>query len=122
MFVESSNAAPRAKGRPRAKRVYKRASLKEDTRVRPPVEGIQVNTCRNAACVNFGVEPLLKVKKGLPGKDDPPEARDLYRVTTSGSGRGLTLQCMKCGGRNALKSNLAIKEELDRISEYSCPA
>jgi transposase-like protein len=88
-------------------------------RIPPAVSGIQYNFCKNPVCVNYGIEPKLKLKKN---------DHDFY--TLSGGGKSLTLlKCKSCGERPPLKSNVGIVEELARIASYlepmpkpSCPS
>ncbi|MCX7113710.1 MAG: hypothetical protein NTX45_27255 [Proteobacteria bacterium] len=88
-------------------------------RIPPAVSGIQYNFCKNPACVNYGIEPKLKLKKNDHG---------FY--TLSGGGKSLTLlKCKSCGERPPLKGNAGIVDELARIASYlepmpkpSCPS
>lgn len=97
------------------RRPHMRLTVKESTRLPGPIDGIQVNTCRNAACPNFGVEPLLWVDRGS-ARLDGTTVRDLYRIVGSHSAshprRHASLTCTKCGSQVALKSNLAINRSL----------
>jgi len=88
----------------------KKRSSEAKNRIPPETGGIQVNFCKNPVCENFGV----------------PET-DRYRLTGGGSSVKV-LHCLSCGEYPPLKSNLGVKEELDRIeadssakAEASCP-
>lgn len=61
------------------------------------------------------------MKKGRPSDSDG-DVRDSYRLSNSSSKQpdGM-LQCQLCGSSTAIKSNKAIKEELDRIAAYLAP-
>jgi len=75
----------------------------------PPHEGLQLNTCRNTMCANFGVEPTVRGQDGR-------RARDHYRVI--GSDPIKALKCMRCGQRVRIKSNRAAAEEHLRHIDY----
>lgn len=81
-----------------------------------------MNACRNVACDNFGVAPLPFVSRGAVKKGSE-RIQDGYRIAGGGRGRPdrSRLECMKCGTRIYLKSNLAVSEELMRISRYLRP-
>src|SRR5690606_424232 len=90
------------------------AGTKRRPRVPPAVDGIQSNTCRNSACSNFGVEPLVHLPQGRQKKGE--EVKDAYVVIGHNKIKGQSrLRCKKCGEHISLKSNFGIKEELDRI-------
>jgi transposase-like protein len=86
-------------------------------RVPPPVNDIQVNTCRNPSCENFGRLPLEKVSRS------PYGVKDGYRIA-NGWRPSLTrmLSCTGCGEAFTLKSNLAIVEEFARLWQAHEPA
>ena len=88
----------------------KSSTRKARLRVPPPVNDIQVNTCRNPGCENFDRLPLQKVSRG------PYGAKDGYRVT-SGWAPSITrmLYCTSCSESFTLKSNQAIVEEIARL-------
>lgn len=97
------------------------AGTKRRPRVPPAADGIQSNTCRNAACTNFGVEPLAHLPQGRQKKGE--EITDAYLVVGHNKIKGQSrLRCRKCGEHISLKSNLGIKEELDRIGAYLRPS
>jgi transposase-like protein len=91
-------------------------------RIPPPHEGLQVNSCRNPECSNFGVEALAQVTRGRPKAGSAGAGTDLY--TLSGH-KGITpdsfLKCRACNRTLSVKSNRAIAEELERISMYLHP-
>lgn len=79
------------------------------------VDGLQVNTCRNLRCTNFGVIPLDRVDRGRN-----PTVVDTYSAT--GAGKSISaMRCKICGEIFRLKSNQAIVEELARLREQSTP-
>lgn len=88
----------------------------------PTAAGIQVNCCKNPKCANFGVPP----KAGVPmrggaraPRTTPYEPGD-YRVVATGKDLP-ALHCQLCGDTFPMQSNLAIAEELLRISAYLEP-
>ncbi|MCX7247468.1 MAG: hypothetical protein NTX31_07320 [Burkholderiales bacterium] len=81
----------------------------------PTAAGVQVNHCKNPFCKNFGVPP--KDKKAHRAK---PTVGD-YMVVASGKNKPC-LKCSLCGEIFPMHSNLAIAEELLRISAYLEPA
>ena len=81
----------------------------------PTAAGIQVNHCKNPLCENFGVPPAAKKARGAE-----PKAGD-YAVVASGKNKPC-LKCSLCGEVFPMHSNLAIAEELMRISAYLEPA
>ncbi len=78
---------------------------------------IQVNFCKNPVCANFGRPASDGVQARGPGAKD--RDRDSYTVV-SGKG-GPFLKCGKCGEHIPIKSNQAIKEEIERLSFYLNP-
>src|SRR5690554_7198854 len=99
-------------------------------RIPLPVEGIQVNGCRNPTCDNFLTLSSIKYSDGAG--DDLPEAygRGGGSFRISGTGKNTaSLLCEICSERkkqgeditvvsSILKSNQAVHEELGRISNY----
>lgn len=89
----------------------------------PTVAGIQINHCKNPKCPNFGVPGRHEHIRRR--KSEPPEIGD-YTVTSAGKGVPC-LQCAFCKEIFPMQSNLAVAEELLRISAYleaelpSCP-
>lgn len=79
-------------------------------RAPPPVDGLQVNFCKNPRCKNFGIPPRLgRAPRGPHVKIEPD-----YRAV--GVGNGLPgICCMHCGETPMVKSNLAVAQERDRM-------
>src|SRR5437899_11591550 len=81
--------------------------------------GINVNFCKNPHCPNFGVPAEIvkhRHKKGALAAT-PGTA---YGLVTSHS--RLALKCLLCKEQFAVKSNLAVAEELARFNAYLSPA
>lgn len=93
----------------------------KELRFPEPYEDLQVNACKNVTCAGFGIEAMTWVKKGRPSGSDG-DVRDNYQLSNRSSKQpdGM-LQCQLCGSSTAIKSNKAIKEELDRIAAYLAP-
>ncbi len=98
-----------------------KAKLIIPSRIPPTVSDLQVNTCRNPICLQFGKEPRQDVTRGRSGKSDG------YRII-GGWNKSRVLWCTVCGQSFSLKSNLAIAEEFKRLwqphvkpDEPSCP-
>jgi transposase-like protein len=72
------------------------------------VDGLQINFCKNPACKNFGVAALQNSPRvgGIRGP------RHEYVKNTSLQNQ--LLDCLGCGERLPIKSNLAIREEVRR--------
>ena len=86
----------------------------------PTAAGIQVNHCKNPCCLNFGVAPLHDRKRGRPADGALEPSPGDYIAT--GIGKGAPgLKCLLCGEIFPMQSNLAIAEELLRISAYLEP-
>jgi len=87
----------------------------ETCRCPPAADGLQVNTCRNLRCRNYGAPPHDRVDRGrhLATGDD--------YVAVSVGNRQHGLRCKVCGEAFTTKSNLAIIEELQRLREQSTP-
>lgn len=79
------------------------------TRVPPAVDGIQINFCKNPACVNYGVAPSPTVQRGKAGGTP-----DAYVVSSSGAGVPV-LECRSCHEFPPIKSNAGVAEERDRL-------
>ena len=99
---------------------------KRAPRVPLAVSGIQVNFCKNPRCMNFGRPASPDVQSRGRGAMDGNQ--DTYRILGA-SRKRTNLGCNLCGETPPLKSNLAISEELIRLSRYlepnqipSCPA
>ncbi len=93
-------------------------------RVPPPAASIQVNHCKNPLCLNFGVppKPLAAKAHGRPRKGvvhQPVEPGD-YQISAESKGNP-RFNCELCGDNFPMQSNLAIAEELLRISAYLEP-
>jgi transposase-like protein len=71
---------------------------------------VDVNFCRNPLCVQFGVEPYRFETRGH--RSLPPRTRDHSVV---GSRDSQSLRCNHCRTEHAIKSNLAIAEEFERL-------
>lgn len=88
----------------------------------PTAAGIQVNHCKSPTCRNFGVPPGPAPRRGVRPKNEPPREPGPgdYIVVAAGKGTPC-LKCILCGEIFPMHSNLAIAEELLRISEYLEP-
>ena len=88
----------------------------------PTAAGIQVNHCKNPRCANFGVPPKPDATppgRGRKPKTAPaPEPGDYLSIQVKGVPY---LKCQLCRESIPLQSNLAIAEELLRISAYLEP-
>ena len=72
-------------------------------------------------CKNFSAPPLPRVSRGRVKKGEK-RVSDGYQINSHSKIKGRKrLFCTECGQAIALKSNLGIKEELDRISAYLLP-
>jgi transposase-like protein len=95
---------------------------KRSHRFPPTAAGIQVNHCKNPKCGNFGVPP----KPGALARGGARTPRTTayepgdYMVTSTGKDLP-ALKCHLCGEITPMQSNLAIAEELLRISDYLEP-
>lgn len=83
-----------------------------------PVNGTQVNFCKNPLCRNFGRPASIEVQPRGPGAAS--RNMDVYKLSGDSDGR-VSLICCFCGEYPPLKSNLAICEELDRLNNYLAP-
>ncbi len=91
-------------------------------RIPAPSGGIQVNHCKKPACINFGVPAA-----GRRGAVEPGSARGRYAVVGA-TATTKALLCHGCRTYTTIRSNKAIKEELDRFNRQrsrsagaSCP-
>lgn len=83
----------------------------------PAAAGIQVNYCRNITCPNFGIVPGDGDRRNKAATADQP----LYTMV-GGAGSLVPLAvCGICRESFPLKSNLAVGEELERLSTYLVP-
>ncbi len=84
--------------------------------------GIQVNHCKNPRCANLGVPPKEVVPTPKRGRKvagtPPPGVGDYLSIKVQGLPY---LKCLLCRENIPLQSNLAIAEELLRISDYLEP-
>ena len=81
--------------------------------------GIQVNPCKNPRCANFGVPPKDQGRRPKSTEGSTSAPGDYVVIA---SGRGLPmLRCELCRETIPMQSNLAIAEELMRISAYLEP-
>lgn len=87
----------------------------------PAVRGIQVNHCRSPCCDNFGVPPHETVRRGRRPKDEPEERPGPGDYVVSVKREQPYLVCSLCNEEFPMQSNLAIVEELDRMSAYLDP-
>jgi len=81
-------------------------------RVPEEVSGIQVNFCKNLKCTNFGSPASTEYPKRGRGN----VSKDNYTLGNSKAKK--SLRCKICRQETRLQSNLAIAEELERISSY----
>jgi hypothetical protein len=86
----------------------------------PTAAGIQVNHCKNPRCGNFGVPPKPESKRGAQAVRAADTRRGDYRVVAAGKDLP-QLKCRLCGEIFPTQSNVAIAEELLRISAYLEP-
>ena len=96
------------------------------SRIPETVDGIQVNFCKNPTCLNFG-RPASTESQPKGSLTPSNKSRDSYVVVGS-SGGAQKIACKLCGEYPPIKSNLAISEELERMTDYllvrpepSCP-
>lgn len=85
-------------------------------RVPFPDKGLQVNFCKNHRCRNFGRPASSEKQPKGPGAKNKP-GRDLYIVSAHGKNKP-RLECVLCGQKPPMKSNVAVNEELSRFSEF----
>jgi transposase-like protein len=90
-------------------------------RIPDTVGGIQINFCKNPCCLNYGT-PASAERQPRGRTKEPRE--DAYAITGGRSGddnQSRFLKCCRCGEYPPLKSNLAIHEEVLRLSTYLQP-
>lgn len=92
-----------------------KSSLGLKTRIPLVSSSIQVNFCKNPICKNFGIPASQKSSKGQYTKPDN------YAVVAAGKSYPV-LKCRSCGEFPPIKSNVAIEQELTRLSSYLTPA
>jgi len=93
--------------------------LAEGTRIPVQVDGIQVNFCKNPKCANFGVPASVEKQSRGPGSKE--RRQDVYRKNATKNERGVIIpriECLLCGEKPPIKSNLAIDEEMNRMLLY----
>jgi len=88
--------------------------------VPPAVAGIDVNFCKYPACENFGV-PAEIVKFRHTVGTLASTLGTAYGLRTVARNRP-AIECLLCEEKFAVKSNLAVAEELTRFSRYLLPA
>jgi hypothetical protein len=86
------------------------------------VSGIQINFCKNPVCPNFsmpagGARNKQGGWQGGPAGGTKKRAAAPVRYKPSG-GDDPYIQCQSCGECPQVKSNLGIKEEVERLSAY----
>ena len=86
-------------------------------RVPPEVGGIQINFCKNPGCLNFGI-PASATRPSRSSSSRGQSGH--YRIVASLPGTPL-MRCTSCGETFPVKSNLAIAEELARLSAFLAP-
>ncbi len=88
----------------------------------PTAAGIQVNFCKSPKCGNFGVPPSNAVKKGRPSAGSEPKAPAPGDYIVVAVAKDVpALKCGLCNEVFPMHSNLAVAEELMRISAYLDP-
>lgn len=87
----------------------------------PPYAGININFCKNPKCRNFGVPAEIVSYRRLSGTPLATTPGKAYKRFSRAKMRP-KLECLLCGEAFGVKSNLAIAEELERISAYLKPA
>jgi transposase-like protein len=80
-----------------------------------PCEGLQVNFCKQPACQNFGVLPIIPDSKVSAARNI-----DLYRKVSVAKNEP-SIQCKVCNFVPGLKSNVGIISEYKRVSNYLQP-
>lgn len=98
-------------------------------RIPPPVNGIQVNFCKNPTCANFGVPASVEKQRRGPGAKGCNRDNCTVKGAGYSEGRAGTpiIYCEWCKETPPLKSNQGICEEVERVSAYlrtpepSCP-
>jgi hypothetical protein len=89
-------------------------------RVPEEFDAIQVNHCRTPGCVNFGTAALTQAVAHGRARADGSSVKDRYKLDSTGKGAP-AIQCRDCGIKSVLKSNVGIREEIDRVSAYLRP-
>lgn len=86
----------------------------------PPVAGIDINFCKNPRCRNFGVPAEIVSHRRLAGTPLISTPGKAYKRFSRAKMRP-KLECLLCGEAFGIKSNLAVAEEIERISAYLKP-
>ncbi len=94
-------------------------ALADKLRIPLPVGDVQVNFCKNPACPNFGIP--ASQRKQPRGRYSGDKERDAYVISSGDKPQTVLLRCTLCGEYPTIKSNLAISEEIDRLSQYLGP-
>jgi transposase-like protein len=107
------------------------ANSEKTPRIPIAVDGIQVNFCKNPLCLNYGrpADPAEQPR----GPGAATRGRDTYTLTGGSGSTGnrdrTRLVCSLCDESLPIKSNVAIHEELERLTAYlqpvmepSCPS
>jgi len=81
-------------------------------RVPPPVDGIQVNFCKNPRCPNYGVPALDRVSRT---RITAASVHDRYELDRGTHPSVPLLHCQLCKEEPPIKSNQAIAEERARL-------
>lgn len=82
---------------------------------------IQVNSCRNPACSNFGNPAMPFIRRGRPSSGAAASRDDYVLSGDSRVAPDSFLKCKRCLRTLSIKSNAAIAAELSRISAYLEP-
>lgn len=97
------------------------SSRAKKCRIPPEINGIQVNHCKNPQCDNYGVYASANTQSRGPASKELKAKNDsAYSVHGGGKSYPL-LRCKGCGETPPIKSNLAISDELERLSAYLTP-
>lgn len=97
----------------------KKSYQRSEARIPDDFAGIQVNTCKNPSCDNFGKPPLI-FKNNNKNNDSSQQSgkRDKY-YALHGLGKGIPgLKCKSCEEITPIKSNQGIEEERSRLGAY----
>lgn len=86
-----------------------------------PVAGIDVNFCKNPRCANFGIPANIVRGRRTKGSMLATTPGTAYKPASSSTRKRPAVQCLLCGEAFALKSNLAVAQELERYWRYLAP-
>jgi hypothetical protein len=84
-------------------------------RIPDAADYLQVDFCKNPISLNFGIPASQEKKPSGPGNQSAE--RDHYIVKSDTPTR-IRLICQYCGESLLIKSNLGIREELNRLTGY----